>query len=66
MTENNAAPQLEERLRRMQETFSEDRSILVEDYEFFAGEINEDAPILQNTDSRMSAAASEQQALEPN
>ncbi len=48
----------EERLRRMRETFSEDLSILAEDYEHFTGISPQDAPTPQNIDSRKSEESS--------
>jgi hypothetical protein len=52
-------PKPEERLRRMRETFSQDLSILAEDYEYFTGVSPQDVPKPQNTDSRKSEESSE-------
>ena len=52
-------PKPEDRLRRMRETFSEDLSILAEDYEHFTGVSPQDVPKRRNTDSHMPAESSE-------
>lgn len=56
---NDNEPKPEERLRRMRETFSEDLSILAEDYEYFTGVNPQDAPKPPNTGSRKSEESSE-------
>lgn len=56
---NPNQPKPEDRLRRMRETFSEDLSILAEDYEHFTGVSPQDAPTRQNKDSRKSGEQSE-------
>lgn len=52
-------PKPEERLRRMRETFSNDLSILAEDYEHFTGVNPQDAPTARNTGSHKSEESSE-------
>lgn len=47
----------EERMQRMRESFSQDLSILAEDYEHFTGINPQDAPMPPNTDSRKSEEA---------
>ncbi len=64
MTEPETPPI--ERLHRMRETFSEDLSVLVEDYEHFAGGISRDGSIRRNTGSDRSAERNERPVPEPN
>ena len=59
MNPEDPNPKPEERMRRMRETFSEDLSILAEDYEHFTGVSPQDAPTRQNTGSRKSEEPSE-------
>ena len=44
----------DERMQRMRESFSQDFSILAEDYEHFTGISQRDAPMPLNTNSRKS------------
>lgn len=52
-------PNSDERMRRMRKMFSEDLTILAEDYEHFTGINPQDVPTGRSTNSRKSEESSE-------